>query len=85
MKDYRKWRAVFDAHGGKRRELGSNGGVILRNTKKPDEIIVITEWGSLAKAREFTRWGDPEEIGALSGVGGDADCFFLEKVDDIPA
>jgi hypothetical protein len=82
VKDYDSWKAVFDDHAWKRRELGSKGGKILRNSERPDEILVITEWGELSKAREFTRWGDPSAIRKDAGLVDQPDVYFLEEVDE---
>ena len=85
VKNYRKWRAVFDEHAVKRRELGSKGGLILRNAQKPEEIVVLLEWGNLAKAQEFMKWGDPSEIGKRAGVVGRPDVRLLDLVDEVSA
>ena len=85
VKDYRAWKALFDEHAEKRRELGCRGGQILRNSERPDEILVVTEWGDLSKAREFTLWGDPDEIHGRAGLLDRPDVYFLELVDEVPA
>jgi hypothetical protein len=85
VKDYAKWKTVFDEHAGKRKELGSKGGRIFRNSERPDEILVLTEWGELSKAREFTRWGDPDAIRKSAGLIDQPDVCFLEQVDETPA
>ena len=81
VRDYEKWRATFHAHMGKRKELGSKGARVFRNSEKPDEVLVLVEWGSLSKAREFMNWGDPSEIRKESGVVDQPDCYLLEQVD----
>jgi len=85
VKDYAQWKTVFDEHAEKRRELGSKGGRIFRNSERPNEILVLTEWGDLSKAREFTRWGDPNAIRKGAGLVGQAEVYFLEQVDRTPA
>jgi hypothetical protein len=85
VKDYDRWKAVFDEHAAKRKELGSKGGRIFRNSERPDEVLVLTEWGDLSKAREFTRWGDPNAIRKGAGLIDQPDVYFLEQVDVTPA
>jgi len=85
VKDCAQWKAVFDEHAEKRRELGSKGGRIFRNSERPNEILVLTEWGDLSKAREFTKRGDPIAIRKSAGLVGQADVYFLEQVDRTPS
>ena len=85
VRDYGQWKAVFDEHSGKRRELGSKGGKIFRNAEKPNEILVLLEWGSLSRAREFMKWGNPEEIRKKAGLVGLSDVYLLDKVDETSA
>jgi hypothetical protein len=85
VKDYKQWKTVFDEHTQKRKELGSKSGQIFRNSERPDEILVLTEWGDLSKAREFTKWGDPNDIRKKSGLIDQPDVYFLEQVDKVPA
>lgn len=83
VKDYKQWKAVFDKHSAKRKGLGSKGGQIFRNTERPDEILVLTKWEDLSKAREFTRWGNSSEIRREAGLIDQADMYFLEEIDDV--
>lgn len=85
VRDYADWKALFDDHARKRKELGSRGGMILRNAQRPDEILVLTEWENLEKAREFTEWGNPEGIRRLAGVIDQPDLYFLDKVASVEA
>jgi len=80
--DYGKWKKTFDSHASKRRELGSKGGRIFRNSEDRSEVMVLIEWGDLSKAREFTRWGDPEKIRRESGVIDEPDVYFMDSIDE---
>jgi len=83
--DYRQWKRVMEEHVAKRKELGSKGTRIFRNANRPDEIICLTEWGDLDKAREFMKWGDPEEIAKQSSRTGAPEVLFLDQVDSLAA
>jgi heme-degrading monooxygenase HmoA len=85
VRDYAQWKAVFDEHAPRRKELGSHGGIVLRNAREPDEILVLTEWDDLDGARRFAEWGDPIEIRTRAGLTDRADVWFLEKVTDVDA
>jgi hypothetical protein len=80
VKDYKQWKSVFDEHIDKRRELGSKGAKIFRNSERSDETIVLVEWGELSKAREFMKWGNPNEIRKKAGLIDQPDQYLLEQV-----
>jgi len=85
VRDHRKWKAVFDEHADKRKELGSKGGQIFCNSERPEEILVLTQWGDLSRAREFTKWGDPNSIAKNAGITDQPGVYFLEQVDAVLA
>jgi heme-degrading monooxygenase HmoA len=85
VKDYKQWKAVFDEHINKRKELGSKGAKIFRNSERPDEVLVLVEWGDLSKAREFMKWGDPNETRKKAGLIGQPDVYLLEHVATVVA
>jgi heme-degrading monooxygenase HmoA len=57
VKNYDQWKAVFDEHAKKRKQLGSKGGKVFRNSERPDEIFVLVEWEDLTGAKVFSEWG----------------------------
>ena len=85
VKDYKQWKSVFDEHINKRKELGSKGAKIFRNSERPDEIIVLVEWGELSKAREFSKWGNPNEIRKKAGLIDQPDQYLLEQIGTVIA
>ena len=85
VKDYKQWKSVFDEHINKRKELGSKGAKIFRNSERPDEIIVLVEWGDLSKATEFSKWGNPNEIRKKAGLIDQPDQYLLEQVGEVIA
>jgi hypothetical protein len=85
VSDYGKWKQVMEEHVAKRKELGSKGTRIFRDSEHPDQIVCLTEWGDFAKAREFMNWGDPGEIAARSSRTGSPEVCFLDPLDSLPA
>jgi hypothetical protein len=85
VKEYRQWKSVFDEHIKKREELGPKGAKIFRNSERPDEILVLVEWGDLSKAREFMEWGDSNEIRKKFGLIGQPDVYLLEQIATVAA
>lgn len=41
VKNYAKWKPVFDEHGASREENGSWGGQLFRNADDPDELVIL--------------------------------------------
>lgn len=55
VKNYARWKPVFDEHGATREENGSWGGHLFRNADDPNEIVILLEWDSLERARKFVK------------------------------
>ena len=58
VKDYGKWKPLFDEHGAKRKAAGSKGGWLFRSEKDPNEVVTLFEWEDLGKAHKFTESED---------------------------
>jgi len=83
VRDYDRWREVFDADGGGREAAGCRGARIFRNADDPEEVVVLFEWDDLEKARgrigsaELSR--KFEEAGVVGGLGRTEFCLLEEK------
>jgi heme-degrading monooxygenase HmoA len=82
--DYDKWKPFFDQHGTTRQRSGSQGGQLLRNADDPNELIILFQWGTLEKARQFSQSNDLREIMQQAGVIDQPDIYFLEAVENVP-
>lgn len=83
VEDYARWKPIFDEDSGNRKAGGSQGGQLFRNTQNPNEVIIIFEWDSLENARQFSHSPALMRKMQESGVIGQPDIFFLEKVEDV--
>jgi heme-degrading monooxygenase HmoA len=81
VKDYSKWKPVFDEHGAKRKAGGSKGGRLFRSGSDPNEVVILFEWEDLAKARQFAESEDLRQAMGRAGVVGKPDLYFLEEVE----
>ena len=81
IKDYAKWKPLFDKHGSTRKKSGSKGGRLYRNSQNPNEIVVIMEWDAIDNARKFTESADLREIMEKAGVIGKPEVYFLEQIE----
>jgi hypothetical protein len=41
VKDYEKWKPVFDEHSALRKANGSRGGRLFRNADDPNETVIM--------------------------------------------
>jgi heme-degrading monooxygenase HmoA len=85
VEDYAKWKTAFDAHASTRKAQGCKGGRLLRDTKKPTEVVIVFEWDNLDKARTFTQSDDLRKTMESAGVIGEPEFFFLEESESFPA
>lgn len=81
MKDYAKWKQVFDEHGSTRKANGSKGGHLFQNSDNPSEIVILFEWDDLKKARQFAQSEDLRKAMERAGVSDKPDVYFLEKIE----
>ena len=81
VKDYAKWKPVFDEHGAFRKANGSKGGRLLRNAQDPNRLTILFEWESVDKAQQFAQ--SPELRAAMeeAGVTGQPQVSFLEEIE----
>jgi heme-degrading monooxygenase HmoA len=77
VKDYATWKPVFDTHHAKIKSAGGTGGQVFRNADNPNEVLVLTEWNDLKKAREFTQAEDLRSTMERAGVISKPEFFFL--------
>lgn len=84
VKDYSKWKPGFDEYGSTRKEKGSKGGMLLRISEDPNDVVVLLEWDNIENARRFTQSEGLKNKMEELGVIGKTDIFFLEKIEDVP-
>ena len=78
VKDFERWKAVFDGHSDARKAATSKGGRILRNADDPNEVFVLWEVGDAEEGRQYIQ--EPVHADAMeqAGVIDDPDCYFLD-------
>ena len=85
VKDYPKWKPVFDEHGKARKASGSKGGPLLRSADDPNNLVILLQWDDLAKARQFPQSQDLRAAMERAGVADRPDIHFLEEIEKPPA
>ena len=81
VKDYDKWKQVFDEHGEVRKNKGSKGAIIYRNSKDPNQLVIITEFDNLEKAKNFSMSEDLKITMKKAGVMGRPELHYLEQIE----
>jgi hypothetical protein len=80
VKDYRKWRPVFDTHEEQRRRAGLSKPRVMRNLDDPEDIIVELEATQPRLALEFLHSESLRQAMAQAGVISQPEFYVLEEV-----
>jgi hypothetical protein len=82
VRDYARWREVFDADAEGRKDAGCRAARIFQNADDAQEVVVPFEWDSLERARRriesATLEREFEEAG-VSGGTGQTEFYLLEE------
>jgi hypothetical protein len=70
VKDYRKWRRVYDAHAPMRRKAGLGSGQVYRGADNPDQIAIVFKTKDSDKAKDFVKSDDLRKAMKAAGVIG---------------
>ena len=81
VKDFAAWKPIFDEHSAARKAGGSRGGYVFRSADDPQEVLVLLEWDSLEKGRQFTQSEDLRKAMERAGVSDRPDIYFMDTVD----
>jgi quinol monooxygenase YgiN len=52
IREFDRWKEVFDALGPARAEASCRSSVVFRNRQDPHEVVVLFEFDDLARARQ---------------------------------
>ena len=81
VKDFTTWKPFFDEHGTTRAAQGCKGGRLFRGAGVPNEVVILFEWDSHEKAREFIQSEDLRANMSRAGVADTPDIYFLDEVE----
>jgi hypothetical protein len=80
VKDYSKWRPMFDAHVEKQKAAGLSHPKVLRSADDKSELVIIFDDMDTKKAKEFAGSKDLKETMMKAGVIDVPTIYFLESV-----
>ena len=81
VKDWPTWKAIFDEGDALRRDAGSQGGYVWRSAEDPTEVVILLQWDTLERARQFLGGHDPgaQETMERAGILDVPDVYFLNE------
>jgi heme-degrading monooxygenase HmoA len=85
VKDFARFKSVFDDEAERRRMNGSQGGRLFRSVTEPDEVVALFEWADNEGATKFTASYELREAVEWAGVKGEAKIMVLEEVEQADA
>ena len=84
VEDFAKWKSVFTEHSAARKAGGSRGGLLLHDADDPNNLVLLFEWDSLARARAFADSDDLRRAMQRADVTDQPDIYFLGEAERIP-
>jgi hypothetical protein len=83
VKDYAKWKPVFDEHGTVRKASDFKGHHLFNIADDPNELVILFEVEDLEKARQFGQSEDLRQAMERSGVSDQPDIYLLDEVERV--
>jgi len=80
VKDYGKWRPVFDGHAGVQKAAGLSNPRVLRSADDKSEIVIVFDTKDTKMAKDFAASPDLKEAMMKAGVIDVPTIHFLEPV-----
>ena len=85
VKDFDKWKPIFDKHANVRKAEGSQGGRLFRNADDLNEPFIIFKWDTIENARKFSESEELRKRMQEAGVVDKPDIYFLEETEQFAA
>ena len=80
IKDYAKWRPIFDADSVNRKPSGIEDIVVGRNIKNPNSLMVVQKVTDMQKAKDFASSPKLKEAMGKAGVISKPDIAFFHVI-----
>ncbi|WP_428420488.1 hypothetical protein [Methylibium sp.] len=79
VRDFKTWKAGYDAHRPKRTEAGLTEKYLLRGAEDPNEVVALFEAQDPDRAKAFATSADLREKMQEVGVVDKPDIYFLNS------
>ena len=77
VKDYGKWRPMFDRHAGAQKSAGLTNPRVFRSAEDKNEVVILFDTDGTKKAKDFVASPDLKETGVMDRPT----VFFLESTE----
>jgi len=81
VKDYSKWRPLFDGHAPAQKLAGLTDPRVFRSTDDENEVVILFSADDTKRARDFVASPDLKETMAKAGVVDKPTFYFLEPAN----
>ena len=79
VKNYSRWRPIFDNHASVRRQFGCRSAQVFRDAENPNVITMLMEWDSFDNADRFLNESNLRETMEEAGVISQPSVSFLNE------
>jgi heme-degrading monooxygenase HmoA len=83
VKDYRKWKQAVHNHSDMRKAGGEKSFRVFRSAEDSNNLTIVCEWESLAKARKFIQSQELRDAMKLAGVVGKPQVYFFNQSESL--
>jgi heme-degrading monooxygenase HmoA len=80
VEDFKNWKSAFDSMHALRKQFGCTGEKIFQSHSNPNEILIVTEWGSNEQAHQYGESKELIEGMKKAGVVTKPEIYFSEEV-----
>ena len=80
VKDYRAWKAAYDAFDAERKKMGVTGHGIYQADGNPNNVTVYHDFESMEAAKKFADSARLKEVMKNAGVSGAPEIWITNRV-----
>ena len=80
VESFAKWKSIYDSNKEFRRNAGLKSDRAFQSKDDPNELVILFEWDSLERAKQFANSPELRERMQQAGVIGKPEVLFLEEV-----
>lgn len=82
VSDYGKWKAVYDELKPMVKSSGGKSQRLFKNSGDAKELVILTEFDDMNKAKQFAQSNDLKQAMQRAGVAEVPTIFFLDEVEN---
>ncbi len=83
VEDYAHWKEAFAGDAGVRRAGGSTGWQVFQSANDPNEVLILLEWDTMEKLRQFAQSDELRVRMEKAGMVGPPNIYFLNRYNNL--